>query len=354
MVEEKATNLFYKGKDRISWVDIAKGITILLVIIGHTVKDGFYGSTLRGLIFSFHMPLFFILSCITYKMSKDDIDLKQKIKKAFNHLIIPALITLVILIIWECINDKSLFLNLGYWKGKLYTLLFSSGVNFVFNDMNISAIGIPWFLFALFIGRTLFDFCHLSIRDNKKLCILSILIGMSGIFWGNIQWLPFSLDIALAVQPFFYCGYYLKNCSIEKYTYKKMLIWCVIWLITLYLSFPNYNTWTYLELAVRRYNLFPICYISAIAATIFISKLSFYIGKINILAKPLIFIGKNSLYLLCIHIMDGIFGNLWTIENHQFFTAIKRTLINLLFFIIFMSIRFAILKTKNTINSKKN
>lgn len=43
-------------RQRIDWIDFAKGITILLVIIGHNVSG-----PLRGAIFSFHMPLFFIL-----------------------------------------------------------------------------------------------------------------------------------------------------------------------------------------------------------------------------------------------------------------------------------------------------
>ena len=45
------------GKKRIEWVDIAKGIAILLMVIGHEVPSGL----LYVFIFSFHMPLFFIL-----------------------------------------------------------------------------------------------------------------------------------------------------------------------------------------------------------------------------------------------------------------------------------------------------
>lgn len=41
---------------RIEWIDIAKGIGMLLVIMGHSVG---FGSFLHNLIFAFHMPLFF-------------------------------------------------------------------------------------------------------------------------------------------------------------------------------------------------------------------------------------------------------------------------------------------------------
>lgn len=39
---------------RVKWIDYAKGITMLLVIIGHTISD----DLIWGMIFSFHMPLF--------------------------------------------------------------------------------------------------------------------------------------------------------------------------------------------------------------------------------------------------------------------------------------------------------
>lgn len=44
------TGFFYIDHRRIDWIDLAKGIAILLVIIGHTVM---FGSMARNLIFSF-------------------------------------------------------------------------------------------------------------------------------------------------------------------------------------------------------------------------------------------------------------------------------------------------------------
>ncbi len=65
-------------KKRIDWVDCAKGIAIILVLIGHTVTFDTESQRLaRGIIFSFHMPLFFILSSLTFKFSESS----QKNKK---------------------------------------------------------------------------------------------------------------------------------------------------------------------------------------------------------------------------------------------------------------------------------
>ena len=47
---------------RINYIDLAKGIAILCVIIGHTFSAYDQGNILVQFIYSFHMPLFFILS----------------------------------------------------------------------------------------------------------------------------------------------------------------------------------------------------------------------------------------------------------------------------------------------------
>ena len=46
------------GVGRIGWIDVAKGIAILLMVIGHMEV----GPYVRGLILTFHMPLFMILN----------------------------------------------------------------------------------------------------------------------------------------------------------------------------------------------------------------------------------------------------------------------------------------------------
>lgn len=52
--------------NRIEEVDISKGIGMVLVITGHLCVS----SSLRNFIYSFHMPLFFILSGIVYNVAR--------------------------------------------------------------------------------------------------------------------------------------------------------------------------------------------------------------------------------------------------------------------------------------------
>ena len=52
---------------RIEWIDMAKGIGIILVIMGHI---SFRPESLNVWLCSFHMPLFFFLSGLTYNSTK--------------------------------------------------------------------------------------------------------------------------------------------------------------------------------------------------------------------------------------------------------------------------------------------
>ena len=59
---------------RINWIDIAKGITIILVIIGHLNVKWFPKlDIVINEIYTFHMPLFFMLSGLTLKIKDEEL-----------------------------------------------------------------------------------------------------------------------------------------------------------------------------------------------------------------------------------------------------------------------------------------
>lgn len=63
--------IYYQKQRRITFVDYAKGITILFVIIGHLNN---VPPDLRMKIFSFHVPLFFLTSGYFIKNYRRDIE----------------------------------------------------------------------------------------------------------------------------------------------------------------------------------------------------------------------------------------------------------------------------------------
>lgn len=82
-------------------IDILKGIGIILVVIGHNSSG-----VLRNFIYTFHMPLFFIISGFLF--SKKNI--KDYLMNSFQRLLIPYFLFLILLslplIISTCITNK--------------------------------------------------------------------------------------------------------------------------------------------------------------------------------------------------------------------------------------------------------
>ena len=80
---------FSSNVNRIEWIDIAKGIGIILVVIGHNFSDGENIIYLRKWIYSFHMPLFFLLSGILFSAKQESFkDFSLKELELFFYLIL--------------------------------------------------------------------------------------------------------------------------------------------------------------------------------------------------------------------------------------------------------------------------
>ena len=85
---------------RIEWVDVAKGIGIFLVVLGHT------SAQLRNLIYGFHMPLFFFLSGVVF--NKEKYSIKGFVKSRFNSLILPYIFFYVLTYVYWLLIERSM------------------------------------------------------------------------------------------------------------------------------------------------------------------------------------------------------------------------------------------------------
>ena len=77
------------SKDRILWLDTLKVMAIYLVVLGHIVSTT-YQPNLKGIIYSFHMPLFFMISGYLNK------DKRNAIKANVFALIVPYVLLCVL------------------------------------------------------------------------------------------------------------------------------------------------------------------------------------------------------------------------------------------------------------------
>lgn len=297
-------------KQRIEWIDCAKGIAMLLVLLGHRV----FGSV-RGAIFSFHMPLFFIFSTMNFRLSGDMGQWWKKCKKAFVHLVVPALVAITIFTAGKLIAMGGTVFNLEFWKAKGLSLLFASGSEFYIGSLRIPRMGMPWFLIVLFTGRSLFDLLHLKL--GKAFVPTCIGLSVAGVIIGGRYevWLPLSFDITLASLAFLLMGYGLRSFDPSKRQLTGLLVVTAVWLVTL--PIPSLMGIKYLEMSGRQYPLFPLCLITALAGTLMISYVSALVVRFPGWLKAIpMFIGKHSLMLLCVHTVifmwewDGLYGHI--------------------------------------------
>lgn len=150
-------------KKRLDYIDMAKGIGVLLVLIGHMQGDPFYSYSpyiqpLCVFIFSFHMPFFFILSGILMAIKNDDRkSLPEIAKRRFRGIMVPyywfSLFLLIYVLYYVFITNtvplSGFFLNLWY-------VISGYGMN------------VLWFLPALYLGELLFIYLRQKFPEVKK------------------------------------------------------------------------------------------------------------------------------------------------------------------------------------------
>ena len=162
-------------KGRIAWIDVAKGIGILLVCLGHLLgglENGGLVSvnnlgafrTTYFIIYSFHMPLFFFLSGLTFRVP---------IRSNYIDFILHKIFDLMLVyLIWSLI--------FGY--SKIYSSQFvNKQVDLVFfTKILIHPFAHFWFLQSLFIIQvgygTLFGF--FDKKNINKYILLVLLVGL--------------------------------------------------------------------------------------------------------------------------------------------------------------------------------
>ncbi len=279
-------------RERFSWIDVARGIGIILVIYGHTLGSEGY----RYLIYSFHMPLFFFLSGLVFHTRSNE-TYKDSLRKDIKRILIPYFIfAFASLILWFIIlpsQDQTI-----YYISKQIFGIFYGNANHGYLAINT----VLWFLPCLFLTKQIFWFLSkLSIKSLiLSLIIFSILGFLISHYFSYIKF-PFGFETVLTGIVFFGMGYLWNflperiNQTFNKYSIFLMAIFIITTFFFANLNFDNFGVQVDLRLnRLNNYFYFYIAAISGILATIFISK---YINK----NKVLEYLGKNTMPLFIWH-----------------------------------------------------
>ena len=157
-------------KERIGYYDIARGLGIIFVVIGHI--DTFY-MPFRSVVITFHMALFFMISgMLFWENHTEERGYLESAKKKFIRIMVPYILFSILSILIEFV--RLALQEVFYWP-HFKALIVSVG-SFYGNS-------VMWFLPALFVSEMLF----LAIRKMKSdfVTIVSVLCLIVFAVWAN-------------------------------------------------------------------------------------------------------------------------------------------------------------------------
>ncbi len=280
-------------KSRIVWLDICKGIAIILMILGHISNSPFY---VKMVIFSFHMPLFMIVNGYLIH----NYDIKKTFIKSAKSLLKPYIIVCLLQGVFSALRET----NIESAGQALFKSLNDMIVGMSFSSTlftKYSSVCVIWFVCCLFLARNIYVIIRFVFRNAPRIVqdIVIFITALTGVYIGKkIGFLPWSLDVAMASVVFIAFGDFLRTHNFNNLQKVLMTVTAfVCWIFLLYKE-------AWIELAVRRYSYTVLCFICAISGSIVIIVASKGIKRIPLLSAFLAWAGKNSIVILAVHCLE--------------------------------------------------
>ena len=194
---------------RIDFVDLTKGVCIILVVIAH-VGGAFEQLDTNSMLSCFRMPLYFFISGVFFKSYEG---LFGFILRKINKLIIPFLFFylsafLMKYIVWKI--APGVFQLPVSWNELLV----------VFHGHDLIKFNPPiWFLLALFNCNILFYLIHFLREKHLPIMFaVTLLIGCTGFYLGKLQIeLPLYIDVSMTALPFYVAGFWIRRYNFFLY-----------------------------------------------------------------------------------------------------------------------------------------
>lgn len=264
------------NRNRLFYLDAARGFAILLVVLGHTWETE---DLLPVLIYSFHVPLFFMISGIlTAYTGRDQRPLTELLRSGLRTLILPYLFFELVFLLIFGIRSHFDFSSLG---GNLC------------DSLLLQPLNVPmWFLPTLFLAELT---VILLVRISKNRClsaVLCLILYALSFPASGMAFLPSALVRYLSAVGFVALGYFSCSLVLEKDPPLSALLCAAA--ADGVLAWINGKTGIY-KLTFHNPLLFTVCAVTGSFCVIFLLK--------KFRCPPLELIGKNSLTILGLHII---------------------------------------------------
>lgn len=271
--------------ERIEYLDLAKAVSMILVIVGHCywIKDF---PIIHKTIYSFHMPLFFIISGFFAK----ELPLKKSLLKYSKSYLVPlfvtSLIALLLVIVGDLLRKDSILNTITSWGNLLLTMKGDQ------EELSITRITPLWFLMALFWGSVGFSQILKFNKSDSTIIVFGGLVFVSVL--SCFVHLPLMIEEGILSLFFLWIGRLLYDYNLlsGKITNWGWLTILMIWIISIPCGPFFFKTISFGKLYVT--------IIGAVAATVIL--LNFF-KRIECRINSG-WIGKNTLSILCGHVIS--------------------------------------------------
>ncbi|MGV0167035.1 acyltransferase family protein [Furfurilactobacillus sp. WILCCON 0119] len=327
---------------RIEWIDVVRGMAILLIIIGHSLYVYSF-SNLAKVIFAVHVPVFFVLSGYLFK----ERDWKKTTTGLSTNVLLPYFGTSIIIVAisWIALSFPGIKGLTGFdsLTHAILAALYGIGTPSKLpgsQGLIVPAIGAIWFLLAMFVGNLMFN---LTLKVTKRakaqlVWMLVIAVVLATIGFGTVKFilLPWSINAALISQVFYWFGYALKQYDlVERWYWSYLVGGIILWALSAWSGFFYLNV--------------------GFAANPILASLGGMGGSYGLilLAKfiaektPrmswtwLTWFGRESLIVMCFHDVDldnfKIAGKLFTLSSSHLNNVIG-VIIVIIYHVIFVSV----------------
>lgn len=273
-------------RKRIEFIDLAKGVCILLVVLMHCT--GFNDP--YGLLKNLRMPLYFFLSGIFFK---DYGGFKPTLLKKTDRLLVPAIFFLAIYLLCSVIAHAAAGKNVADAFEVIHT-----------DDLRIFTP--VWFLICLFWQCMIFlTICRLTSSMLWR-GILVITCGGIGLVCSRMDIVIYNhIDTALTALPFFYCGCIYRHANmLDAKRFEAATLCRIVALIALAAWLAKVNRFGTIHYQTNVFTGNPIlCYAESLALILALLDICRAVRYIPFVS----YCGEFSIIILGVHLIFVLF-----------------------------------------------
>lgn len=281
-------------KKRLDWLDIAKGLGIIAVVLSHSQC-----SSLIWIVSACYVPVFFVCSGYTLRRKQDQ-SFKMFVKQKTRRLLLPYVLGMILILAFNFLAGMVLHQPFDVFRstiGALYSRaeLFPDGTdnNIMMLPMNSQPM---WFLTALLISLVS-TWPLLRWRDKRSSAFMVALLLFTAYLFSLLPiLLPWSIDCMPVFVIMILFGSFVRNHEWMKLPWWHYFVMLIVYILLLCFN-DSFN------ISIREYGIsISVTVLSALLGSLLLMKCSLLLEKSVILKISLVKLGQHSLYIMCFHL----------------------------------------------------